>query len=510
MTEPATAETPLPPGDESFRTLFDFLPIGAYRSTPDGRQLRANPALVRMNGYASEDELLAAVRDIGREWYVDPARRVLFGELMERDGQVSAFVSEVYRHRSRERMWVSENAHAVRGADGRVAFYEGTVEEITERVRSESALQRNERHLRQIAEHIPGMVYRVHFAPDQPMPLRYTFVSHGVTALYGLTPGQVLADPMCMRAFRHPDDVQRVDREVRDALDRGLPLTVDYRIVVDGQVKHVQMSSSAAISAHGEQVRVGVMLDVTAQRQAGALRDERDRAEAARRQMTQFLSRVSHELRTPLNAILGFAQLIEMEPDTPGPQRRWTQGLLDSGRHLLELVNDVLDLSGAQSGQMAFDLTAVDLLPVLRESWSMLSAEAARRGLVFGGLPTLEALPTVRADRRRLLQVCSNLLSNAVKFNRQGGRIELHLRADVAAVEFDVVDTGKGIAPDLLSRLFNPFDRLGVQHGSVPGTGLGLSLSRQLLQAMGGSIRVRSTPGEGSNFTVRLARGDLT
>ena len=112
-------------------TLFDLLPIGAYRSSIDGRQLRANAALVRLNGYDSESELLTEVNDIGREWYVDAQRRIEFQRLMQRDGQVTDFVSEVYRHKTRERIWIRENAHLVRSADDTPLYYEGTVEDIT-------------------------------------------------------------------------------------------------------------------------------------------------------------------------------------------------------------------------------------------------------------------------------------------------------------------------------------------------------------------------------------------
>lgn len=124
--------------------LFDRLPIGAYRSTPAGRQLRANAALVRLNGYASEEEMLAATNDLERGWYIHPGRRQLFKALIERDGQVTDFVSEVYRHKTRERIWVRETAYAVRDAQGQVVYYEGTVEDITERHLAANALSDSE------------------------------------------------------------------------------------------------------------------------------------------------------------------------------------------------------------------------------------------------------------------------------------------------------------------------------------------------------------------------------
>ncbi|MBP6763412.1 MAG: PAS domain-containing protein, partial [Rubrivivax sp.] len=127
-----------------FASLFEFLPIGAYRSTPDGRQLRANPALVRINGFASEAEQLAHVQDIANQWYVQPGRRDEFKALLERDGRLLGFESEIYRYRTRERIWVRENAHLVRGPDGRVLFYEGTVEEVTTQVLDRDALRRSQ------------------------------------------------------------------------------------------------------------------------------------------------------------------------------------------------------------------------------------------------------------------------------------------------------------------------------------------------------------------------------
>jgi PAS domain S-box-containing protein len=359
-------------------------------------------------------------------------------------------------------------------------------------------------YLREIAEHIPGMVYRVHFPHDAALPARYSFVSAGVRQLYGVAPEELLGDPRALRPFRHPEDMDRVDDEVAAAVAADRPLTVAYRILVDGRVKWVQMSSSSVRGGSDETVRVGVLLDVTAQHLGEQLRADRDRAESERRQMTQFLSRVSHELRTPLNAILGFAQLIEMEAGTPPHQRRWAQALLDSGRHLLELVNDVLDLSGAQSGQMAVDSAEVDLGLALRDAWRMVAAAAEARALRFGGVPVAEGALRVRADRRRLLQVLVNLLSNAVKYNRPGGRIALTAGAEGRQVCIAVADDGTGLAAEQVARLFIPFERLGAQHGGMPGTGLGLVLSRQLAEAMGGSLDAASTPGEGSVFTLRL------
>ena len=509
----AHAPGPQQAGLSDFSTLFNFLPIGAYRSLPGGLQLRANPALVRLNGYDSENEMLLAVHDIGREWYVQPQRREDFREELKRCGHVRGFVSEVYRHRTRERIWISENAHVVHDAAGVVLFYEGTVEEITDSVNAAMALQRSESHLRQIAHHVPGMVYRVHRARSGV--LRYSFVSDGVLDLYGIAAQALMSDPLVLRRFRHPEDIERLDHEVAQAYASQGPISVEYRIVLDdGRIKWLHTYSSAAANEGDEQVRVGVAIDVTARRDSDALRGERDRAEAANREMTQFLSRVSHELRTPLNAILGFSQLLDTDAATPAQQRPWVHEILLSGRHLLGLVTDILDLTGAQSGRIwlkSLDLEDLDLATALAECQTMLAQDAAVMQLLVHNTVVAGAVPRVRADRRRLKQVLVNLLSNAIKYNCRGGVLSLVARQRDAMIELDVVDTGMGLDGAQLERLFNPFDRLGAQRGTVPGTGLGLALSRQLAQAMGGEIRVQSRPGLGSTFTLVLpvAAGEI-
>ena len=491
------------PESADFASLFDFLPIGAYRSSPSGVQLRANPALVRLNGYRDEAEMLAGVRDIGAEWYVDPARRGEFRARLERDGQVVAFVSEVYRHKTRERIWISENAHLVRDAQGRVLRYEGTVEEITDRVVAEASLRRHEARLREIAELVPGMVYELLITPDGQR--RYNFISAGVAAIYGVTAAAVMADGHLLHRFRHPDDHARVDAETAAAAREHRPLSTEFRIRrADGEQRWVHLVSCSARADATGSLRIGVMTDITHGKQAQELRHERDRAEAARQAQTHFLSCVSHELRTPLNAVLGFSQLIAMSPSTGSQQLAWVNQVLTSGQHLLGLVDDILDLASVQSGQLPFDRTAVDLGAVVDEACTMLAASAAS-----AEVRVLDEVPPglwLHVDRKRLTQIVSNLLSNAIKYNRPGGSVAVAVDGPPLAgtLQFSVADTGLGMSAEQLARIFQPFDRLGAQHSGVAGTGLGLAISKQLAEAMGGGIRVSSQLGQGTTFRVSL------
>lgn len=258
-------------------TLFDFLPIGAYQSTESGQMLRANATLVRLNGYASEADLIAGVNDIAQEWYVDPARREAFRTLMERDGRVVNFVSEVFWHKSRRRGWIRENAHLVRDAQGKALYYEGTVEDITETFVSQQTLAASESLLREMASQVPGMLYRILYPPGRTA--EFIFVSSGVRALYHIEPDEVMADGNILRACRHPEDRVRVEQVVAQALREKSPMDIEFRIVLnDGTVKWVQMASSFVSDGPEGQVRNGIVLDITGRKYADAeLRDSEAR-----------------------------------------------------------------------------------------------------------------------------------------------------------------------------------------------------------------------------------------
>jgi signal transduction histidine kinase len=305
--------------------------------------------------------------------------------------------------------------------------------------------------------------------------------------------------------FTHPDDRVRVRTETLAAALIGAPLAIEFRILRrDGTMKWVQLTSSSVSADAAGSVRVGVMIDITERRRADAMRLERDRAEAANRAKTDFLSLVSHELRTPLNAILGFSQLLARDPTLQPKHQMWTHEMLTSGRHLLGLVEDILDLSGAQSGRLSLQCAAVDLHRIVEEAWAMLASDAARSALVFVDRIDAASPWIVVADPKRLKQVLTNLLSNAIKYNKPGGSVTLDAARLDKAIEFCIADTGVGMDADQCARAFNPFERLSASRSDVAATGLGLALSKQLVEAMHGSIRVDSEPGTGSVFTVTL------
>ena len=238
---------------DQLSTLFDLLPIGAYRSSIDGRQLRANDALVRLNGYDSQSEMLPAVGNIGLEWYVQAQRRAQFQQLMERDGQVTDFVSEVYRHRTRERIWIRENAHLVRADDGTPLYYEGTVEDITRQRHTELALQASERRFRAFTERtqVLTVVCDAHG--------NVSYASPAAQRLLGFAPDELLGS--CVFDWLHPDDLSLARAELAAVLEfRSDEQETVCRVHhADGQWRHLAILANNCL---GDPAVGGVVLNL--------------------------------------------------------------------------------------------------------------------------------------------------------------------------------------------------------------------------------------------------------
>ncbi len=311
----------------------------------------------------------------------------------------------------------------------------------------------------------------------------------------------------------HPDDRQIVADAVRACVERGAAYDIEHRVLwPDGTVRWLHGRGGVSRDGRGRPSHMlGVVQDVTRRKLAeDDLIRARDEAERTNRAKSEFLSRMSHELRTPMNVILGFAQLLESDPGAPlaKPQEDSVQQILKAGWHLLQLINEVLDLARIEAGRIELSLENVNLVEVLDECRAHITPLAERRGIALHEQTGDAVSCLVHADRTRLKQVLLNLLTNAVKYNRDGGSISLALEFPAEdRVRLKVADTGIGLTEAQQGRLFEPFNRLGAERSEVEGCGIGLTIVRHLMELMGGGIGVESAPGTGSTFWIDLGLG---
>lgn len=375
---------------------------------------------------------------------------------------------------------------------------------VRARLAAAEALRESEERYRSVVSEIDEVIFRTDAEGC------WTFLNAAWTQITGFAPDQTLGRGL--RESIHPDDRDEVLAKYA-SLSSG---SADYarfevRFSTTGsEPRWVEVHARATRDVTGELVgTAGVIRDITDRRRAEeALRAAREVAEAASRAKSEFLSRMSHELRTPLNAILGFGQLIELDANTPGLQESGDQ-ILKAGRHLLSLIDEVLDITRIESGRLHMSAEPVCVDELVRETVDLVAPLTTPRGIILSAHTSSVADYYVQADRQRLKQVLLNLVANAVKYNHPGGQARVACElADHGRVRIVVEDTGPGITPEKLARLFTPFDRLGAEQTDVEGTGLGLALSKRLAEAMGGSIGLASEPGVGTRFWVELPEAE--
>jgi PAS domain S-box-containing protein len=373
--------------------------------------------------------------------------------------------------------------------------------DATARRMAENEGARHQRELSAITAASPDII--AVFTAD----LQIAFASEATTAITGYRANDRIGETV--GSFVHDEDSLALTDAVRSVITGAAEdFTVRVRTRhVSGRYVQLEAHGRPLLGDSGEPVAAVAIFRDISERVAleAALVEARDAANAASKAKSEFLSRMSHELRTPLNVVLGFAQLLKMEP-LGVEQDSWIEQILIAGRHLLDLINEVLDIARIESGALSLSSEPVSLRDVVGETVESMRPIAASSEISMDFLIEGDDL-YVQADRQRLKQILLNLLGNSVKYNRPAGSVLVTCKVqDDRMTEIRVSDTGIGIAPENIERLFIPFDRLGAENSNVEGTGVGLPLSLRLVEAMDGDLSVESAPNEGSTFTVALPR----
>lgn len=368
-----------------------------------------------------------------------------------------------------------------------------------------AALETTREFLERLLVSGPTVVVRVDLSESSR---RISYVSPNVERIFGLKPSDII-EAGTLLSHIHPDDVPTARSILERLRENGANGEIfEFRMRHgDGSWRWASSIAVPDIDERGASTGLFAYLtDITTRREAEeALRGARRAAEAANRSKSEFLSRMSHELRTPLNAVIGFGQLLESQ-HLSEDQTEAVDHILKGGRHLLDLINEVLDISRIESGRLLLSPEPVHISELVRESLDLVRSLAERRQVTL--IAEESAMDThMYADRQRLKQVLLNLLSNAIKYNRFRGTVVVScMQMPGTRLRLSVHDTGPGIRPEQMDRLFTPFDRLDAGRTEVEGTGIGLTLSKSLAEAMGGVLVVESAVGQGSTFSVELPR----
>lgn len=466
------------PCEESFRSIFEHAIEGIFRSTVGGTYISVNPALARIYGYDSPEELQASITDIANSLYVDPTRRAVFQQYIALSGSVSGFVSKVYR-KDGSTIWISENAHAIYDTNGAICYYEGFVIDITEHKQADELLRTREEKYRALINAIPDVMVLIDrnglFLEEKAgKDSIHAFDSLQGKSLYDVLPYQV-----AQSALNH----------INTALDTDTIQLFEYQLVGDT----VQCDYEMRIVVSGKDVALAIIRDISERKKAERLKNE-------------FVSIVSHELRTPLTSIRGSLSLIAgaMAHDLPPKVKSMVDIAHKNSERLVSLVNDILDIDKIESGKMVFELKSVNIIVLVEQAVETNRSYGVQYGITYqiqADFPTVN----VFADDDRIMQVLANLLSNAAKFSPRGSTVLIKVSRKDKNIRVEVTDSGPGIPAEFRSRIFQKFAQADSSDTRQKGgSGLGLSISKAIIEKHNGIIGFESELNKGTTFFFEL------
>ncbi|WP_085908147.1 ATP-binding protein [Kiloniella majae] len=485
--------------ERSFRDTVENAGIGFYRTTPDGKFLMANPYLVRMNNCKSEEELIQTAQYNEENWYVEKDRRKEFMRLIEENGFVEGFVSQIKAYNNLEEKWISETARAIRDDDGKILVYEGTAQDVTHLMQLKDAHKKSEANLK---AHIAAM-------PDLGMifSLDGEIINiHGDQDLLSLDKTKMLQKSLHQIMPEHQANewLSFIHTTVRS----GCVQTKEYRLNIKSEPKVFEARSALIKDLENAPDRVVILIrDITQHYQdKQTMLSAMENADIANRSKSEFLANMSHELRTPLNAILGYSDIMQQSLFGPIENAKYREYITDihaSGRHLLDIINDILDLSKIEAGSYSLEEETIRFPVLLEETDRIIGGSGSAKNIEYvkGHIDDL----SLRIDVRAVKQILINILSNAFKFTQSGGSVTLSTSTTDFGLDIIVEDTGIGMDHADLPRILEPFVRIGTSLTTeASGTGIGLSLTKKLIEFHQGKLNIESALGQGTKVTISL------
>ena len=472
-----------------------------------------SPSIERLLGYIPEEIVSRSLRDIAAPSSYERAAKAVEMRLEreasgETENRVNRYELELVG-KDGTSLWVEVIPSPMRDDAGKTTGFIGICRDISERRQAEEEIRKREEHYRTLVNNVPGVVYQC----ETTQPWRMRFISEEVKRLTGHSAERFLCgDPIPWAEIILPDDLPQVTRQVDDAIKATVPYQLEYRIRNSiGEIRWIYEKGVAVHDGKGEPTCLeGIFLDITdRKRMEQDLTRAKEMAESSNRAKSEFLANMSHEIRTPLNGVLGMMQVLQQTPLTV-EQMEFLEAALNSGKSLIRILGDILDLSRIEAGKMEIRKEAFRLDEIIHSIQGAFMNEAAQKGLdmVYDITPAVPQ--TLVGDSGRLRQVLFNLVGNAVRFTEKG---TVHVRAypegpRSGSGRFDIClevsDTGIGIPSGKLELVFEPFTQAdGSYTRKHGGAGLGLSIVKRLTNLMGGSIHVESEEGVGTTIYFR-------